>query len=434
MTSLIAEITVEQKLDAMLVSGYPLTADQKGGMLKLDAWLKTAKVKCKQYTNKPPVFRLYGLGGTGKTTCSVAIRKLGLNPLYVSFTNRAVNVLASKGCVPCATIHSVLYDCDDNGALLSPEGLAMQKEYLDAVEAGIPPSERPPLPVARSSVGFIRREWREIREKVAEYDCIVVDEASMVGQTMGEDLEFIGLPIIGIGDPGQLPPVGDWPFFDPKRPDVLLKKVLRTDGDILEIAAHVRLGGKFNDKPKGIDYEVRRRADPSWFNCQQVLCGIHDKRRELNKHMRKLLGYWGFVPNIGEKICCVSNSKEYGVTNGSLWTVAAVEVEGDYAMLDLLEYSPSKDPKELELVPGVPVHITCFVQDIKNRDDLPINVRWDSVLATWGYAITVHKAQGSEWASVLLFDDSHIFRDAARQWAYTGATRAAKKLYVVSRT
>lgn len=427
-------VSTATKLDQMLVSGYPLTVDQKNGMLKTANWLKTAKATCKkQYTGKPPVFRLFGRAGCGKTTCSVAIRKLGLNPLYVSFTNRAVAVLASKGCFPCTTVHSLLYDMDDGGVLMNPYELQQQREYIDAMEAGVPPSERPPLPSARSSVGFTRREWSEIQQKVTGYDCIVVDEASMIGKRMGEDLEFIGLPIIGIGDPDQLPPVGDWPFFDPKSPDVLLTKVLRTDGDILDLAAHVRRGGKFSDMPKGEDYEVRRKADPFWFDCDQVLCGIHDKRRELNKHVRKLRGFTGFIPNVGEKICCVSNNKDYGVTNGSLWTAEAIDVEGDYAIIDLLEYAPRKEPKNLERILSVPVHITCFVQDIKNKDDLPIDVRYDSVLATWGYAITVHKAQGSEWNTVTLFDDSHIFRDDKRKWAYTGATRAAKKLYVVSR-
>lgn len=429
---------VIEKLTNMKVSGWPLTRDQKNAMLKLAMWLKWAKEEQKKNRHmlgltKPPVFRLFGLAGCGKTTCSVAVKLLGLRPLYVSFTNRAVGVLMSKGCWPAKTVHSILYDVYDDGANMSPQHMQMQQDYLAAVEAGVPPSERPPLPPVKSSVGWDRREWSDIQEIVAGHDCIVVDEASMIGNTMGEDLEFIGLPIIGVGDPGQLKPVGDYPYFDPRSPDVLLTEVLRTDGDILDIAAHVRRGGSFTEKPIGEDFEVRRKADPSWFDVDQVLCGIHDKRRELNKHIRRLKGYGGFIPNVGEKICVVSNNKEIGVTNGSLWEVLSSDTEGDYGVFDLIEFAPRKKPKELETLKAVYVHMTCFIQDIKSRDEMCITVRTDSCLATWGYAITVHKAQGSEWDTVLLFDDGHIFRDEVRNWRYTGATRAAKKLYIVSR-
>lgn len=434
-------LDLDEKLDKMLVSGFPLTADQKTAMRMLAEWLEKHRgnrasfVKTNWATGvvKPPVFRLFGLAGCGKTTCSVAVKLLGLRPLYVSFTNRAVSVLASKGCIPAKTVHSILYDVYDEGDDQSPQMIAAQQAYLAAVEQGLPPSERPALPPARNKVGWERRDYDQLQEAVAGYDCIVVDEASMVGRRMGEDLEYIGLPIIGVGDPGQLPPVGDLPYFDPVRPDYLLTKVLRTDGDILDIAAYVRRGGSFTGFRPGTDYEVRRKADPSWFDSDQVLCGIHEKRRELNKHVRRLRGYEGFLPNQGEKLCAVANNKELGVTNGSLWTVVDSWTEGDYAVMDLLEYAPRKKKEDLELLPAVPVHMTCFVQDIKNREEIPLQVRSDSALMTWGYAITVHKAQGSEWNSVLLFDDGHIFREDVRKWRYTGATRAAKKLYIVSR-
>lgn len=427
-----------EKLSTMKVSGWPLTRDQKNAMLKLAMWLK--KVKEDQKANKhmlglvpPPVFRLFGLAGCGKTTCSVAIKMLGLRPLYVSFTNRAVGVLASKGCTPCKTVHSVIYDVYDGESTMSPRDMQMQQEYLSAVEAGVPPAERPPLPSMRSSIGWERREWSDIQEVVKGYDCIVVDEASMIGNTTGQDLEFIGLPIIGIGDPGQLKPVGDYPYFDPRSPDVLLTQVLRTDGDILELAAHVRRGGSFTDMSMGEDFEVRRKADPSWFDVDQVICGIHDKRRELNKHVRKLRGFTGFIPSVGEKICVVANNKEVGVTNGSLWEILSVDTEGDYGVFDLIEFAPRKKKEERELRFAVYVHMTCFIQDIKNRDDMCITVRSDSCLATWGWAITCHKSQGSEWDTILVFDDGHVFREETRNWRYTAVTRAAKKAYIVSR-
>ena len=49
----------------------------------------------------------------------------------------------------------------------------------------------------------------------------------------------------------------------------------------------------------------------------------------------------------------------------------------------------------------------------------------------FGYALTVHKAQGSQWNSVVLFDESWAFKDTRQRWLYTAMTRAAEKLTVV---
>jgi len=45
--------------------------------------------------------------------------------------------------------------------------------------------------------------------------------------------------------------------------------------------------------------------------------------------------------------------------------------------------------------------------------------------------LTVHKAQGSQWDDVVLFDESGAFQEHRDRWLYTGVTRAAKKLTVV---
>jgi exodeoxyribonuclease-5 len=49
----------------------------------------------------------------------------------------------------------------------------------------------------------------------------------------------------------------------------------------------------------------------------------------------------------------------------------------------------------------------------------------------FGYVLTVHKAQGSQWDDVVLFDESFAFPDSRERWLYTGVTRAAKRLTVV---
>ena len=49
----------------------------------------------------------------------------------------------------------------------------------------------------------------------------------------------------------------------------------------------------------------------------------------------------------------------------------------------------------------------------------------------YGYVLTVHKSQGSQWDDVVLFDESFAFQDSRARWLYTGITRAAKRLSIV---
>ena len=421
-------------LNEVRVSGHPLTADQRHGMIKMVEWLNEAK-KQSYIDRDPPIFRMFGLAGCGKTTMSVAIKLIGFRPLYLSFTNRAVSVLDSKGCTPCRTSHSVMYEVDEFSEEEKLEHAQMKQAYLNAVMAGVPPESRPPLPPSNKRLSFRMRDPEDLRELMAMFDCVVIDECSMIGKRMGRDLLVLGKPIIGVGDPGQLPPVNDAPMFNPKNPEVLLTEVLRTDGDILDMAAHVRKGGLFENYPgTGKDFEVRKKSLPNWWSeTDQIICGVHDKRRALNRHVRKLSGFTCYYPEEGEKLCAVANNKELGVYNGSLWNVTSSELDGDYVVMDLVEFAPRKETKDLAAVPGVKVHVACFMQDVKDANEIGISMRPDSVAMTWGYAITCHKAQGSEFDTVMVFDDGHIFREQSRQWRYTAATRAAKKLYIIVR-
>jgi exodeoxyribonuclease V len=50
---------------------------------------------------------------------------------------------------------------------------------------------------------------------------------------------------------------------------------------------------------------------------------------------------------------------------------------------------------------------------------------------TYGYALTCHKAQGSQWDEVIVFDESSTFREDKNRWLYTATTRAAERLTIV---
>jgi exodeoxyribonuclease-5 len=77
--------------------------------------------------------------------------------------------------------------------------------------------------------------------------------------------------------------------------------------------------------------------------------------------------------------------------------------------------------------------------DVKVRDEFwtgdEAHLSWEDKKGTdeftYGYAITCHKSQGSQWENVLVFDEAASFREDAWRWRYTAITRAATKLTVV---
>src|SRR5580692_6774742 len=106
-----------------------LTDDQQGAMDSISSWLVTAQPNS--------IFRLFGLAGCGKTTCSVNLKKI-INPkngnrlrvLYIAYTNRAVSVLEDKGCKPAKTLHSVMYDVSEHTDEEKAEHRRMRMAYL----------------------------------------------------------------------------------------------------------------------------------------------------------------------------------------------------------------------------------------------------------------------------------------------------------------
>jgi ATP-dependent exoDNAse (exonuclease V) alpha subunit len=71
----------------------------------------------------------------------------------------------------------------------------------------------------------------------------------------------------------------------------------------------------------------------------------------------------------------------------------------------------------------------------EDGDDREAELSWEEICDfqqfTFGYALTVHKSQGSQWDDVVLFDESVVFRNDRAHHLYTGITRAAKTLTVV---
>ncbi|MGU3362824.1 ATP-dependent RecD-like DNA helicase [Methylobacterium sp. M6A4_1b] len=341
------------------------------------------------------VFRLFGYAGTGKTTLARRIADdVEGTVVFGAFTGKAASVMRQKGCHDAATIHSLIYrtkETEDGG---------------------------PAFTLNRTG-------------PVSKAELIVVDECSMVDSDLGNDLLSFDRPVLVLGDPAQLPPVRGGGFFTEAEPDVMLTDVHRqaADDPIVRMAMIVREGGRLSIGDYGESRIVSRRSiDPAVvLQADQVLVGMNKTRRLYNNRLRELAGHTDPMPAVGEKLVCLRNDRTKGLLNGSTWTVHAQRS------------SPRADTVRLDVVPEDDPALRRRPVDIKvlkavmsgSEEEIPAFLKRETDEFTYGYALTVHKAQGSQWDDVVLFDESFAFREHRARWLYTGLTRAAKRITVV---
>ena len=252
---------------------------------------------------------------------------------------------------------------------------------------------------------------------------VVVDEGSMVDERMGEDLLSFGVPVLVLGDPAQLPPVkGGGYFTGSHTPDVMLTEIHRQarDNPILELATLVRERRQLPAVGSyGESRVVSRIGSEDALLSDQVLVGRNATRRGSNRRLRSLLGLEDGLPVAGDKLVCLRNNHDVGLLNGSLWRAESVQSLGEERLLLSVRSEEGGEPIEVE------AHAQHF---LGKEENLAWWERREAEEFTYGYALTVHKAQGSQWPNVLLINESSAFRGDWWRWLYTGITRAQEKL------
>ncbi len=350
------------------------------------------------------VFRLFGYAGTGKTTLARHFAEdVDGQVQFAAFTGKAAQVLRSKGALNARTIHSLIY---------RPRG---EEEISDETTGRS--SMSPTFSLNRQS-------------PIAKAKLVVIDECSMVDEAIGRDLLSFGTPVLVLGDPAQLPPISGGGFFTEHEPDYLLTEIHRQarDNPIIQLAMDVREGREFMIGDYGRAQVIGRdQVDQDLvLDADQVLVGINRTRRRYNQRLRQLKGFEAAYPQAGDKLVCLRNDPAKGLLNGSLWKVMTSSRETVKPGINLLVAPEEDDPDR-----GV-AKINLLKAAFDDPDaDLPWQQkkRYDDF--DYGYALTVHKAQGSQWDKVVLFDESFAFKDTRQRWLYTAITRAAESLTIV---
>jgi len=412
-----------------------LTHDQENAKNLIYEWF---------FNTNDQVFVLSGYAGTGKTFLidyvvrEVLHLKAGDEAVFVSPTGKAAANLVKNGTV-AGTVHSLIYmrdgeefDVDENGEIIEARGLT-----------------------------FIKRE--KIDERIR---LIIIDEASMVNETVLYDLLSFNVKCLFCGDGAQLPPVsGSCPLLE--NPNYTLTKIVRQaeDNPIIQVATMAREGkripfGNYGDKVcvigrNGLSPSERKRL---FLKADQILCGRNKTRMALNEEIRAYKGIpeTELLPTEGEKLICTLNDWEkpldeeerFFLVNGIIGTASeiqpsmddlatmeftadfleeSVKVHFDTGIFTKGEYTHLYGERAVTLADGTVVHEGNFELLHKLRAvSEEVICRFE-----FAYAVTCHKAQGSEFDFVIVFDESWAFGEERNRWLYTAITRAKEKLLII---
>ena len=331
-----------------------------------------------------PYWLISGLAGTGKTETLATLARAVPTSTLCAFTGKAASVLRARTGLRVSTIHSFLYD--------------RTGEERDARG----------------------RKQPTFKSKLLNHAGLVifVDESSTVGEKLGTDLIKTGAKIIACGDPGQLPPINDVPFFG--EADVTLTEVHRQawESPIIRQAHAVRSGGSYRADGDAFRVVVRAEMTADDISFGDIaLCHRNETRRRLNASRRRALGITGLTLRRGEPVMTLRNDRSLGVYNGTVCVVDRDREPGD----DLVVVDDSGRRVNI-LNTSCEMIDTDFEQRRYDQDFMPV---------TLAYACTTHKAQGSGWRDVL-FIDEYPADDQRTAFVYTALTRAAERILVVT--
>lgn len=412
-----------------------LTSDQKNTLEKVMGQMGGFN----EFSHFNPDFdylTIGGFAGTGKTHLIGLIRNeirkkwKKCSVAFVSFTGKASSVLYSKlkenkyffAKDFCGTIHSLMYT--------------------------------PVYHFDKKINKMVIKNW--IKKQKLEFDLIFIDEASMVNKIVWDDLKEYNIPIIAVGDHGQLPPVGD-DFSLMAAPQYILTEVKRQslENPLIRLSQEVRMGGQipygFYDKKSHNIFklnwnttECKTIFNKINFNTQDIiiLCGFNATRVSINQMIRNKLNFHGFEPYPGERVICLKNNKDSKIMNGMLGSILFLMYEDK----DMYNMSVMMDGTD-NIYTGI-VYNGCFntIDYAKETNEIfsdKYQKHWKKIknvgynqidLFDFGYCISVHKSQGSEWKKVILFEErSHVWDDLFySRWLYTAITRAKEKLFVIN--
>ena len=376
-----------------------------------------------RYKAKKKYTVISGYAGSGKSTLvRFIIEALDVNEddvCYCAFTGKAAEVLRKKGNKNACTLHKLLYE-----SIPKPEG------------------------------GFFRKP-----KPVLDYKIIVVDEVSMAPQSLMGLLFTHNVYVICLGDPGQLPPIDkdeDNHLLD--HPHIFLDEIMRQaqESEIIQLTMKIRNNEPINyydgKEVKIIPYSQLNTGILQWGD--QILTATNATRQAINTQMRQLLNYPNH-PVDGDKMICLRNYWEDFSDDGDPLINGTIGIlKNSFQTWREIPRVAKSNIKKFDILMGdLSIPDTSDIYNLVDMDYKMIltgnkccdwklsyrlgklRFRYGDIVPkefTYAYAVTVHKAQGSEWNNIVVLEENFPFDKIEHtRWLYTACTRASEKLVLV---
>lgn len=372
------------------------------------------------YNENSLVFEFAGGPGTGKSfVLDYIINYLGIDREQIApmaYTGAAAVNMRTKGLLNAGTIHSWIYHTtvsqkhDKSGKVIIDEYFNRPKETLDFVP----------------------------KICLKNIKLIIIDEAYMVPIELKKDIERFGIKIIACGDWNQLPPINSQPAYLTS-PDVrLLTKIMRQKENsfIVKLAYDVLQGFPISNGYYGDALVINEDelTDQMPLSSDIVICSKNSTREYYNNKIRELYGFTGKLPQYGERIICRSNNKyevidNINLANGLIGSVTNFpDVSGFDGKTFKLNFKPDLLSKSFD----TKASYKYFTAPYQQRDALRNDKYLQGEKFEFGYCITAHLSQGSQFDKVIVIDEP-MMGNINERLAYVAITRAKKQLIYVKR-
>lgn len=434
------ELAVEYVQKWMQNAGYPeYTADARGNNITVGT------------SHDYAVCSVGGYAGTGKTTVLQRLAETYPSAVLVTPTHKAAQVLRRKlagpGAVRVRTFHSLIYTpestfrCCTSGNEMEPgpeEGQLLPCNY----HVKYHDAEDDRLCDPQEELKFLKLPYLRGR-----HDLVIVEEAGMLTEREVNDLRSYGLPVLLTGDHGQLPPVKAKmnPWIEHPSVTLTVNHRQGEDSGIPEAADEARVHGVLYGNSYGSSVRVLEAGSEECRNLLDrfrpdakeatFLVQFNKTRAALNRYFRQQYGY-SEILEPGDRLIALERQEDVQVVD------SYGDVTGETLLFNGMLATVKEQLKETERTvtviaeldadilgnAGTRVLLRIAKEQLGRPDGLPYRLKPPgSSLWDYAYALTAHKAQGSEFDNVIVWNE----QPGDKRWLYTACTRARRGLVVL---
>ena len=421
--------TARKRTGPLLISPFKLgrkdlTDDQRDAFDLFYDWFYSRK------TRENQILRIGGSSGTGKSVLIEYIVNsfsFSAAECYVmAYTGQAVNRLRTDG-ILANTIHSVIMNPVDEIIINKKTG----------------------EPYYRRGVPLTKTRFRPVKYLPSSTKLLIIDEASFLPESMERTLAEYNIPILEIGDPLQIGPVGGIQVFRESNMDFFMNQIMRQckDSEIIDFATRLRYGlniytERYHDdvlflKQQETVEDTFSRFLPFFRGSDAIITVTNKQRQTINElYRRKIIHAKSPYPCAGERLICRRNNwsmaiDQFMLTNGTQGTCMATvgrSLVDDTNEIYYMDFMPDVTADTGKMFDNLPCDAEHLLQPVTANNRMEAQYAHPGEKFEYAYALTSFLLQGSTVGTALFMDGYWPDEEQKMRIRYTAATRPKTRL------